>query len=81
MTIWERPAPKFAGDIGALATQLASLTFKAIRARPVVLKLKRPLVAKIATIRARSGGWKRPRDLLEKVKEAVSAYEHESDET
>jgi mandelate racemase len=30
--------------------QLASLTFKSIRARPVVLKLKRPVVAKIATI-------------------------------
>src|SRR6476646_9842416 len=30
--------------------QLASLTFKSIRARPVVLKLKRPVVAKIVTI-------------------------------
>jgi mandelate racemase len=30
--------------------QVASLTFKAIRARPVVLKLKRPVVARIATI-------------------------------
>src|SRR5215216_6461365 len=30
--------------------QLASLTFKSIRARPVVLKLKRPVVARIATI-------------------------------
>jgi mandelate racemase len=30
--------------------QLASLTFKSIRARAVVLKLKRPIVAKIATI-------------------------------
>ena len=30
--------------------QLAPLTFKWIRARPVVLKLKRPVVAKIATI-------------------------------
>src|SRR5215475_10197194 len=30
--------------------QLTSLTFKSIRARPVVLKLKRPIVAKIATI-------------------------------
>ena len=30
--------------------QLASLTFKSIRARPVVLRLKRPVVAKIATI-------------------------------
>ena len=28
----------------------ASLTFKSIRARPVVLKLKRPVVARIATI-------------------------------
>lgn len=32
------------------ATQLASLTFKSIRARPVVLKLKRPVVARIATL-------------------------------
>jgi mandelate racemase len=30
--------------------QLASLTFKSIRARPVVLKLKHPVVARIATI-------------------------------
>src|SRR3979411_3177288 len=30
--------------------QLAPLTFKSIRARPVVLKLKRPVVARIATI-------------------------------
>ena len=30
--------------------QLASLTFKSIRARAVVLKLKRPIVARIATI-------------------------------
>ena len=30
--------------------QFASLTFKSIRARPVVLKLKRPVVARIATI-------------------------------
>jgi len=30
--------------------QLAALTFKSIRARPVVLKLKRPVVARIATI-------------------------------
>src|SRR5438105_4370877 len=30
--------------------QVASLTFKNIRARPVVLKLKRPVVARIATI-------------------------------
>ena len=30
--------------------QYASLTFKSIRARPVVLKLKRPVVARIATI-------------------------------
>ncbi len=30
--------------------QLASLTFKSVRARPVVLKLKRPVVARIATI-------------------------------
>jgi mandelate racemase len=30
--------------------QLASLTFKSLRARPVVLKLKRPVVARIATI-------------------------------
>src|SRR5205085_442937 len=30
--------------------QLASLTFKSIRARAVVLKLKRPVVARIATI-------------------------------
>ena len=29
---------------------VASLTFKGIRARPVVLKLKRPVVARIATI-------------------------------
>ena len=28
----------------------ASLTFKSIRARPVALKLKRPVVARIATI-------------------------------
>src|ERR1041385_722196 len=28
----------------------ASLTFRSIRARPVVLKLKRPVVARIATI-------------------------------
>jgi mandelate racemase len=33
-----------------LVVQLASLTFKSIRARAVVLKLKRPIVAKIATI-------------------------------
>src|SRR3954465_194307 len=32
------------------AMQLAPLTFKSIRARPVVLKLKRPVVARIATI-------------------------------
>lgn len=32
------------------AAQLASLTFKSIRARPVVLKLKRPVVARIATL-------------------------------
>jgi mandelate racemase len=31
--------------------QLASLTFKSLRARPVVLKLKRPVVARIATIK------------------------------
>jgi mandelate racemase len=30
--------------------QLAPLTFKSIRARAVVLKLKRPVVAPIATI-------------------------------
>ena len=30
--------------------QTPSLTFKSIRARPVVLKLKRPVVARIATI-------------------------------
>jgi len=30
--------------------QFASLTFKSINARPVVLKLKRPVVARIATI-------------------------------
>jgi mandelate racemase len=30
--------------------QLAPLTFKSIRARAVVLKLKRPVVARIATI-------------------------------
>jgi mandelate racemase len=30
--------------------QLESLTFKDLRARPVVLKLKRPVVARIATI-------------------------------
>jgi mandelate racemase len=30
--------------------QFASLTFKSIKARPVVLKLKRPVVARIATI-------------------------------
>src|ERR1700736_1687350 len=30
--------------------QLASLTFKSIRARAVILKLKRPVVARIATI-------------------------------
>src|ERR1700687_5397500 len=30
--------------------RFASLTFKSIRARPVVLKLKRPVVARIATI-------------------------------
>ncbi|MDO8874888.1 MAG: enolase C-terminal domain-like protein [Pseudolabrys sp.] len=30
--------------------QTASLTFKSIRARPVVLKLKRPVIARIATI-------------------------------
>ena len=28
----------------------ATLTFKSIRARPVVLKLKRPVIARIATI-------------------------------
>jgi mandelate racemase len=33
-----------------LAMQLAPLTFKSITARPVVLKLKRPVVARIATI-------------------------------
>jgi len=31
--------------------QVESLTFKSIRARPVVLKLKRPVVARIATIK------------------------------
>ena len=30
--------------------QFASLTFKSIKARPVVLKLKRPVIARIATI-------------------------------
>ena len=30
--------------------QFESLTFKSIRARPVVLKLARPVVARIATI-------------------------------
>src|SRR5712692_4681371 len=30
--------------------QLASLTFRSLRARPVVLKLERPVVARIATI-------------------------------
>ena len=30
--------------------QLASLTFKELRARPVVLKLRRPVIARIATI-------------------------------
>ena len=30
--------------------EFASLTFKSIKARPVVLKLKRPVVARIATI-------------------------------
>src|SRR6266704_931601 len=30
--------------------QLASLTFRNLRARPVVLKLERPVVARIATI-------------------------------
>src|SRR6266487_3470344 len=30
--------------------QLASLTFQRLRARPVVLKLRRPVVARIATI-------------------------------
>src|SRR2546428_14168791 len=30
--------------------QLAKLTLKSLRARPVVLKLKRPVVARIATI-------------------------------
>jgi mandelate racemase len=34
----------------ALAMQMASLTFKSIRARAVILKLKRPVVARIATI-------------------------------
>jgi mandelate racemase len=34
----------------ANGTRLASLTFKSIRARPVVLKLERPVVARIATI-------------------------------
>src|SRR6202011_3501190 len=33
-----------------IAMQLAPLTFKSIRARAVVLKLKRPVVARIATI-------------------------------
>jgi mandelate racemase len=33
-----------------LAMQLAPLTFKSIRARAVVLKLRRPVVARIATI-------------------------------
>jgi len=32
------------------AMRLASLTLKSIRARPVVLKLKRPVIARIATI-------------------------------
>src|SRR5207253_8335353 len=36
--------------LGVLGMQLARLTFKSIRARPVVLKLKRPVVARIATI-------------------------------
>jgi mandelate racemase len=34
----------------AIAMQLAPLTFKSIRARAVVLKLKRPVIARIATI-------------------------------
>jgi hypothetical protein len=35
---------------GVVAMPLAPLTFKSIRARAVVLKLKRPVVARIATI-------------------------------
>src|SRR5713101_6344302 len=34
-----------------VAMQLAPLTFRSLRARPVVLKLKRPVVARIATIK------------------------------
>src|SRR5216684_1828893 len=33
-----------------VAMQRASLTFRSLRARPVVLKLERPVVARIATI-------------------------------
>jgi mandelate racemase len=39
--------PTKSGDV---AMQLAPLTFKSITARAVVLKLKRPVVARIATI-------------------------------
>jgi mandelate racemase len=38
------------GSGRALERRLATLTFKGIRARPVVLKLKRPVVARIATL-------------------------------
>jgi len=38
------------GSGNANEMRFASLTFKSIRARPVVLKLKRPIVARIATI-------------------------------
>src|SRR5207253_11255793 len=38
---WQREMPPM---------QVASLTFKEMRARPVVLELKRPVVARIATI-------------------------------
>jgi hypothetical protein len=40
----------FRADGRCFEVQLAPLTFKSIRARAVVLKLKRPVVARIATI-------------------------------
>jgi mandelate racemase len=41
---------QLARQMGGVAMKLAPLTFKSIRARAVVLKLKRPVVARIATI-------------------------------
>src|ERR1700719_1228305 len=50
-TRWERQITASSRSLpeGGVRMSLATLTLKSIRARPVVLKLKRPVVARIAT--------------------------------